>query len=178
MRQQFNVKLQWIHFPLHPETPPEGQSLEQLFAGRDVDLNAMYQQMKRLMDIQGLPYSLRTHTYNSRLAQELGKWGDTHASDALHNALYQAYFVNRKNISNIEILVEVAASVGLDPIEARDVLKMRTLKAAVDEDWAKSRQYGITGVPTFVAAGYVVVGVQEYSVLERLLGMAKATPHH
>ena len=178
MRQQFNVKLQWIHFPLHPETPPEGQSLEQLFAGRDVDLNAMYQQMKGLMDIQGLPYSLRTHTYNSRLAQELGKWGDTHASDALHNALYQAYFVNRKNISDIEILVEVAASVGLDPIEARDVLEMRTFKAEIDEDWAKSRQYRITGVPTFMAAGYVVVGVQEYSVLERLLGMAEATPHH
>ena len=24
------MKIEWVHFPLHPETPPEGQSLEDL----------------------------------------------------------------------------------------------------------------------------------------------------
>jgi len=37
----------------------------------------MYQRMKALMDAEGLPYGKRTYTYNSRLAQELGKWADT-----------------------------------------------------------------------------------------------------
>ena len=68
-----------IHFPLHPETPVQGQSLEDLFAGRDMDINAMYLRMKGLMDAEGLEYGPRTHTYNSRLAQELGKWADQQA---------------------------------------------------------------------------------------------------
>ena len=43
-----------MFFPLHPETPPEGQSLDRLFAGRGVDLEAMYQRMKGLMNTAGL----------------------------------------------------------------------------------------------------------------------------
>ena len=71
------MHVRWVHFPLHPETPAEGASLEALFAGRDIDLEAMYAHMKSLMDEEGLPYGRRTHTYNSRLAQELGTWADT-----------------------------------------------------------------------------------------------------
>ena len=53
-------------------------SLKELFAGRDMDLEAMYTRMKSLMNAEGLEYGRRTHTYNSRLAQELGKWADEH----------------------------------------------------------------------------------------------------
>ena len=77
--------MRWVHVPLHPETPPEGRTLEALFAGRGVDIEAMYTRMKGLMDAEGLPYGRRTHTYNSRLAQELGSWADTQAGgEVLH----------------------------------------------------------------------------------------------
>jgi hypothetical protein len=72
LRTEHGVKIQWVHFPLHPETPPEGQSLEDLFRGRNVDRKAMHAQMKARMDAEGLPYGERTMTYNSRLAQS--KW--------------------------------------------------------------------------------------------------------
>ena len=54
------------------------------------------------------------------------------------------------------------------------MLEQRTFKAAVDEDWKLSRQYGITGVPTFVAGGYGVVGAQPYETLEQLVTRASA----
>ena len=40
--------------------------------------------------------------------------------------------------------------------------------------WAKSRQWGVTGVPTFVAARYGVVGAQPYEVLVQLMEKAGA----
>jgi len=164
------VKINWVHFPLHPDTPAAGQAIADLFAGRDIDLEAMYARMKELMDAEGLPYGARTHTYNSRLAQELGKWADTQAGgDALHDAIYRAYFVDGKNIASLDVLVELAASVGLSPDAAREVLTQRTFKQAVDEDWLKSRQYGITGVPTFVAGGYGVTGAQPYQTLVKFV---------
>ena len=67
----YDLRAVWIHFPLHPETPAAGRSLEDLFAGRNYDLQAMKAKMKRLMDAEGLPYGRRTHTFKSRLAQEL-----------------------------------------------------------------------------------------------------------
>jgi len=159
-----------VHFPLHPETPKEGVSLEVLFAGRNIDVEAMYARMKNLMDEEGLPYGKRTHTYNSRLAQELGKWADTQpGGEAIHDALFRSYFVEGRNVGDAETLIEIAASVGLPAQDARRVLTDRTFSEAIDADWRKSRAYGITGVPTFVAGGYGVVGAQPYEVLEQLI---------
>ena len=152
-----------MHFPLHPETPTEGREMATFYAERGLDPEAMYPRMKTLMDAEGLPYGRRTHTYNSRLAQELGKWADTRPDGwALHDALYRAYFVDARNIGDPEVLVEVARAVGLPAEEARAVLAERRFKDAVDADWAKSRRYGVTGVPTFVAGGHGVVGAQPY----------------
>jgi predicted DsbA family dithiol-disulfide isomerase len=175
LKQGFAIDTVLVHFPLHPETPAEGSALAALYAGRNLDPEAMYRRMKGLMDAEGLPYGRRTHTYNSRLAQELGKWVDTQpAGGALHDALYRAYFVDGRNIGDPDILVEIARSVGLPADAARAVLEERRFKDAVDADWAKSRAYGVTGVPTFVAARYGVVGAQPYEVLEGLLVRAGA----
>ncbi len=164
-----------MHFPLHPETPQEGRSLEELFAGRNVDMEAMYTHMKGLMDEEGLPYGKRSHTYNSRLAQELGKWADTEpGGEAIHDAFYRAYFVDAVNVGDVDALLTIAGDVGLDVYAAREVLQSRSFSDAVDADWDLSRRYGVTGVPTFVAAQKAVVGAQPYEVLENLLQEAGA----
>ena len=173
LRAEHNVKVEWVHFPLHPDTPAEGRALADLFAGRNVDRKAMHAQMKARMDAEGLPYGERTMTYNSRLAQELGKWADTQpGGEAIHDALFRAYFVEARDISQPAALLEIAKQVGLSVDGARDVLEKRTFKEAVDRDWELSRRYGVTGVPTFVAGRYGVVGAQPYEALEQLVRKA------
>ena len=175
LQREHGVKIEWVHFPLHPETPAEGQSLEELFRGRNVDRKAMHAQMKARMDAEGLPYGERTMTYNSRLSQELGKWADTQpGGEAFHDAMFRAYFVEARDISRPEVLLEIAERVGLPRAAAAEVLEKRTFRAAVDADWKLSREYGITGVPTFVAGHRGVVGAQPYEVIERLVKQAKA----
>ena len=173
LRAEHNVKVEWVHFPLHPDTPAEGRALADLFAGRNVDRKAMHAQMKARMEAEGLPYGERTMTYNSRLAQELGKWADTQpGGEALHDALFRAYFVEARDISRPAVLLEIAQQGGLSADGAREVLEKRTFKDAVDADWNLSRQYGITGVPTFVAGRRGVVGAQPYEALEQLVRKA------
>jgi len=175
LRTEHNVKIEWVHFPLHPETPVEGRSLADLFAGRGVDRKAMNAQMKARMDAEGLPYGERTMTYNSRLAQEVGKWADTQpGGEAIHDAMFRAYFVEARNICDPDVILDIVKQVGLSVDEAREVIEKRTFKDAVDEDWALSRQLGVTGVPTFVAGRYGVVGAQPYETLERLVERAAA----
>ena len=171
LKRNFDVKTTLVHFPLHPNTPAEGRTLAELFAGRDPeDIKASQARMKGLMEAEGLPYGERTHTYNSRLAQELGSWADTQpGGEAFHDVLFKAYFVEARNIGDPAVLVDIAESAGLPAEAARDVLQARRFQAAVDADWAKSRDYGVTGVPTFVAGGYGVVGAQPYEALAQLL---------
>ena len=175
LKQAYDIEPVLVHFPLHPDTPAEGREMAGFYAQRGLDPEAMYQRMKGLMDAEGLPYGRRTHTYNSRLAQELGKWADTQpGGEAIHDALYKAYFVEARNIGDPDILVEIAETVGLDGAQARQVLDERRFKDAVDADWQKSAAYGVTGVPTFVAARQGVVGAQPYEVLAQLVEKAGA----
>ena len=174
LRKEQGVALRWVHFPLHPDTPAEGRSLESLFAGRGYDIPKMQAQMRARMQAEGLPYGQRTMTYNSRLAQELGKWAETQpGGEAIHDALFRAYFVDSRNIGDLETLVEIASSVGLPAEQAREALAQRTFKAAVDADWQKSHAYGVTGVPTFVIGQRGVVGAQPYEALEALVREAR-----
>lgn len=124
---------------------------------------------------EGLPYGKRTHTYNSRLAQELAAWAETQpGGEAIHDELFKAYFVNGQNIASHEVLLNAAEQAGLSRENASAVLATRQFREAVDEDWELSRQYGITGVPTFVADGRGVSGCQPYETLEQLVIAAGA----
>jgi predicted DsbA family dithiol-disulfide isomerase len=159
---------------LHPDTPLEGQSLEALFEARNLNAEAIHLNMKAVMDEAGLPYGQRSHTYNSRLAQELAKWAETQEpipqkGAALHDLLYAAYFVQGEDISNRDVLLRLASDAGLDVAAAEVVLDERTFSPAIDADWELSRTYGVTGVPTYVADGRGVVGAQELDVLIRLV---------
>jgi predicted DsbA family dithiol-disulfide isomerase len=165
----------FTHFPLHPETPPEGMLLADLFRGRGYDLEAAHTRLAGLMEQEGLPYSRREKTYNSRLAQELGKWADGRpGGGAIHAALFRAYFVAGRNIGDVDELARIAAAVGLPEDEAREALRGRSHQAAVDADWRRAGEFGITGVPTFVAGGYGLVGAQPYDALEQLVAQARA----
>ena len=164
------MSVKWVHFPLHPETPNEGLSLEELFAGRDLDIPAIKRHQRKLMGFEGLPYGNRTHTFNSRLAQELSKWGERFSqSSMLNHMIFEAYFVHGQNLADIKLLVKLAGEVGLSTQDAEKVLRNRTYKEEVDFDWLKSRQIGISGVPTFVFGKYVISGAQSYEILERFV---------
>jgi predicted DsbA family dithiol-disulfide isomerase len=166
----------WVHFPLHPETPSDGTALAELFRGRNIDLQAAHRRMQALMDAEGLPYRQRTHTYNSRLAQELAKWAETKpGGEVIHDALFKAYFVDDRNIGNPGVLADLAQSVSLPADEVAIVLEERRYRADVDADWAKSRAYGVTAVPTFVSGNRGVVGAQPYETLAQLLRQQNVT---
>ncbi len=102
--------------------------------------------------------------------QELAKWGDAQPNGSkLHAQLYQAYFVDGEDISDSEVLLRLVEEAGLDVESARGVLTERSFSPAVDQDWQLAAQYGVTGVPTFVADGRGVVGAQPYEVLVQLV---------
>jgi len=160
--------MKWIAFPLHPETPEEGVTMEELFAGRDIDIPSMLDRLKRVAADCGLPLGIRSKTYNSRRAQEVGKWAESlNKGEEYHMAVFKAYFADGLNIAKIPVLVKIAESVDLKGAE--EVLSKGAFKEAVDHDWRYSRTFGITAVPTFVAKGRMVVGAQPYSVLEELI---------
>ena len=126
--------------------------------------------MKRVAAMEGLPMGDRTMTYNTRMAQELGKWAESQGrGDEFHNRVFRAYFAEGKNIGKISELVALAGEIGLSGTDAQEVMETRSFKEAVDRDWEHSRAMNVTAVPTFIMDSQAVVGAQPYERLEQFL---------
>ncbi len=172
LREEYDIDVFWKGFPLHPETPEDGLTLEELYAtmGRQVDIKKSKARLRGVAEELGLPLGERERTYNSRLAQELAKWAESKGrGDEFHKAVFHAYFVEGKNIGKVEVLVDLVKGLSLPDQEARSVVDLRTFKKEVDSDWSRSYALGITGVPTFIAGPQTTVGFQPYEALEQFL---------
>ena len=160
--KEYKIKLDIIHFPLHPNTPEEGRDLLDLFSCSQDELNKKNYMMSRLMNEENLEYKNREFTFNSRLAQELGYWGQfKYSNDIIHDEIYKSYFINKKNIYNIDILLKAASKAKLPQEEAKEILEKRIYKDIIDKHWEYSYKIGVTGVPTYILGTSYLVGAQQ-----------------
>lgn len=170
LQAEHDVPIRWRAFPLHPETPDQGISLEQLFGTGSAEITAMMARLKQVSAKLNLPFGDRHMTFNSRLAQELGKWAESLGrGEAFHWATFKAYFAEGCNLARKEVLLDLARTVGLDPEKAREAITERRFRQYVDQDWEISREMGITAVPTFLYGKNRLVGAQPYEALVQLV---------
>ena len=145
--------------------------LAELFVGREAMIRDMQARLLQVAATEGLPLTERSRTYNSRLAQELGKWAEEQGcGDQFRQAVYRSYFVEGINIAQVEEMVRIAAGVGLPPDIARNVLMERSFAAAVDADWQRAMDLRITAVPTHLCNGKRLAGFAAYDDFVRLIG--------
>ncbi|NVN98595.1 MAG: DsbA family protein [Geobacteraceae bacterium] len=171
LQQEYGVLLRWSAFPLHPDTPTEGRELAELFAGREAMIRDMQARLLQVAASEGLALTERSRTYNSRRAQELGKWAEAQGhGNEFHQAVYRAYFVTGVNIALVDELVRIAAAIGLSADEARTVLEERSCAAAVDADWQRAMDLRITAVPTHLCGSRRLSGFAAYEDFVRLIG--------
>jgi predicted DsbA family dithiol-disulfide isomerase len=169
LRKEFDLNIRWSVFPLHPETPEEGLELADLFAGQ-VDIDGMLKRLYHVADELDLPIGQRTRTYNSRRAQEIGKWAEEQgAGEAFHMAVYKAYFVDGRNIALPDELANITKEVGLDSNVALQVIDERSYAGTVDADWHRAAELGVTAVPTWIYQQRAIVGFQPYVHYRRLI---------
>lgn len=170
LKKNYDIDVRWVAFPLHPETPEGGLTLEELFAGKPIDIEKVLGHLRQVAEELGLPFGERKKSYNSRLAQELAKWAESKGKgNPFHQAIFRAYFVDGINIGKMDKLVDLAKSIGLPEMEARSILELRPFREAVDSDWLRSHALGITAVPTFFVDDRVIVGFPPYELLENFL---------
>lgn len=111
----------------------------------------------------GLPLGKMEYMFNSRPAQELRYWAAAQgAGDAFAMAVYKANFAHDRNIAKTEVLADIAASAGLCPETAARVLESKTYAAAIDADWARSKQEEIVIAPTLAYGEWRLAGFHTY----------------
>ena len=64
LKKIFNIDIQIIHFPLHPDTPKEGKSLLDLFGTNQEDIDKKNQNMKNFIKLFVIMYFLSGFVIN------------------------------------------------------------------------------------------------------------------
>jgi predicted DsbA family dithiol-disulfide isomerase len=110
-------------------------------------------------------------TCNTFDAHRLVKWaGEQGQQTAMKQALFEAYFGRAANVSDHDVLIGCAETLGLNTEEAREVLDSDRYVHVVREDEATYRKAGITSVPAFIINNkYLISGAQEPQALVKTL---------
>ena len=159
--------IEWHPFQLNPDMPATGMDrrayLEGKFGGKEGAVKA-YLPVAERAAAAGLDIDLEaiTRTPNTLDAHRLIHWaGIEDRQTAVVSSLFKAYFTEGRDISDHEVLGDIADSCRLD---ASVILRLLASDADIEEirnrDTA-ARDMGISAVPTFIVAGqHAVPGAQ------------------
>lgn len=87
-----------------------------------------------------------------------------------HDAVLRAYWQRANNIEDVDVLAEIAYSIGLERESFLAALQDEYYSAQVDADIDEAYSYGLTGVPALIfGQRYLVSGAQPYEVLRQVV---------
>ena len=84
-------------------------------------------------------------------------------------AVFEAHWVDGRDIGDVDVLAEIAEDVGVDAAAVRDAAVSDEWHEHLREQFAEAREAGVTGVPTFAYDGYAARGAVPPAQLRRLV---------
>jgi predicted DsbA family dithiol-disulfide isomerase len=155
---QFSVH--WNPFQLNPDMPKEGRDRTAYRAwkfgsaerSRELDVNITETAARvglafRTDLMLRTPNTLDAH----RLIWFAGREG---FQDAVMEAVFKAYFIQGRDIGEIDVLADSAAEAGMDRAAVVDFLAGETAAAEMLAADKAAREAGVSGVPSFFLDGY------------------------
>ena len=164
-----DVQVTWRSFELDPAAPAEreGERAARLAEKYGITVERareMERQMTETAAGEGLAFRFDLARSGATFdAHRVIHLAAAHGlQDAMKERLLRAYFTEGELMSGRETLVRLAAEVGLDEDEVREMLAGEAFADEVRSDERTAAQFGISAVPTFV--------------VDRALGVSGAHP--
>jgi predicted DsbA family dithiol-disulfide isomerase len=150
--------IEWHPFQLNPDMPAEGMDrrayLETKFGGKEGAVRA-YAPVAEHADKAGAVINLEAihRTPNTIDAHRLIHWAGIEQRQSLVvDLLFKAYFVEGRDISDHEVLADIADSAEMDAALVTRLLGSDADAEDIRARDAHSRKMGVTAVPTFIVA--------------------------
>ncbi|MGQ0708583.1 MAG: DsbA family oxidoreductase [Rhodoferax sp.] len=165
-------------FELNPDMPAQGQPVDEYLRGKygmdDVQLAQSRRTLRQRGAEVGFDFrlELRLRTYNTFDAHRLLQWAGTQVDRqlALKQRLQRAYFTEGLDIGSPAVLRRLCEEVGLDGVQARQVLERGRYAKEVRAIERYYHQRGIRSVPAVVINDrHLISGAQPVQVYAQAL---------
>ena len=170
------AQIRWRPFELNPNMPPEGEEQEAHLARkyrRSAEEGAALRgQLKAIAEGAGVSLSYEGEgaappamMWNTRDCHKLLTFALEEAGPqvqtALKLALFRAHFNERRPLGDREVLLDIAANVGLHRLAAKAALDDPNLEARVLAEEAQAWDMNISGVPAMIInSKFMIPGAQ------------------
>jgi predicted DsbA family dithiol-disulfide isomerase len=153
LKQEFSITEGWLPFEIHPDTPQEGVLFSDYFPG--MDPVGFFRQLDARGRDMGVRFGPQMLMSNSREALEAGEFAREHGRHgAYHEAIFQAYFTECKDIGRREVILDAARSVALDAEQLNAALEAMIYHSRLKETTRMAGKNQIRAAPTFLIEGY------------------------
>jgi len=178
-RQEVKTEIEWRPFELNPKMPAEGLDrkayMREKFGG-DERADEIYTAIRVAGERENISFAFDdiTRVPNTIASHRLIAWSFPQGcQDEIIEALFRAYFLEGKDIGEINVLVEASGAAGLKESEARDYLASKQGTEETKAEAWEAKRLGISGVPCFVFDGkYAVSGAQDPEVFLQVFDLA------
>lgn len=175
--------IEWHPFQLNPDMPADGMDrrayLEGKFGGKEGAVRA-YAPVVEHAKAAGLTINFEAmkRTPNTLNAHRLIHWaGIEGRQTAAVSALFHAYFVDARDIGDVEVLADIADGIELDAAVMAKLLQSDVDAQDIRDRDAHSRKMGINSVPTFIVGGqHAVPGAQPPEMWARVIAELATQP--
>ncbi len=179
LRPQEELQVGWRAFQLNPSMPKQGMDRKEYVVEKFGGLErarSVHGSLEVAGAEEGIKFNFRNieRTPNSVDSHRLVRYAATlGVQTAIVNAIFEAYFLDGKDIGEINILAEIARDVGLDHTEILEfLLSDQDVETILAED-ELARRIGVNGVPCFIVdRKYAVSGAQSPEVLVQVFDLA------
>ncbi|MEE5052330.1 DsbA family oxidoreductase [Pseudomonas alliivorans] len=168
---EVQAQIHFQPFELNPNMPAEGQDIKEHIAEKygstPAQIEGIHDTIRKRGAEQGFVFAQgERRIYNTFDAHRLLHWAELEGKQhALKDALFEAYFSDLKDPSNLQTLADVAQKVGLDRVRAQAVLDNNEYASEVREAEQLWTSRGVSSVPTIVFNDqYAVSGGQPVDV--------------
>ncbi|MBK9136545.1 MAG: DsbA family oxidoreductase [Betaproteobacteria bacterium] len=176
------ITLNWHFqpFELNPDMPPEGADTVAYLSAKygigEVQIRVNQQRIRERGAAVGFTFGERGRVWNTFDAHRLLAWAAEEGRQReLKEALLQAYHGEGRNPGARDVLLDLAARVGLNTARAAQVLDGDDYAAEVRAAEKQWQQAGIHAVPAVVVEGrHLIEGAQTPEVFERVLRQVAA----
>jgi len=170
----------WRPFQLYPRMPLEGMERGAFMTARFGEDGATRGTPSAILEEAKavgieLRYDLVKRVPNTLNGHRLVDWiGPGPAQHALMDTLFRYYFLEGRDLGDLDTLADAAASVGADRGDALAMLRGDSGVGEVQALVQDAYESGVTGVPCFVLpTGYAIPGAQPPEVLVRVIERAR-----
>jgi len=179
MRPALEVRLRWWPFFLNPQMPPEGMDRQAYLRakfGGEANARSIYARIREAGRADGVEFAFERmpRTPNTLLAQRLILLAEQEGlGEAMIRGLFQALFVDGRDIGDLEQLIGLAAGAGLERAAVARYLAGEQGASEVIAGHRRAEALGVRGVPVFVVdREHAIAGAQPPEVLVGLLDLA------